>query len=267
MAFITLITDWYNNDFYLGALKGRILSLYPEARIIDITHQVPSFSYTQAAFILKNSYRHFPAGSVHIVGINSETSAENPFVAIKHEGHFFVGTDNGIFGLIFHDLNFKAVKLEKPGSSTFPEFDVFAETAVSLAKGNSFEKLGPAYNNLIIHAPLLPTIDSAVINGSVIYIDSFGNAITNISKDVFERVGKGRRFEILVQSNYNKIKSINGTYSDSPDGELLAIFNSSEDLEIAINKGNAAQLLNLSNNSVVRIKFFDTPEREELKLI
>lgn len=266
MAFITLITDWFNNDYYLGALKGRILSLYPEAKIVDITHQIPAFSYTQAAFILKNCYRHFPEGSVHILGINSETSADNPFVAVKHEGHYFVGTDNGIFGLILSGTKFKAVKLENSKVTTFPELDIFADVAVNLAIGGNFDKLGTAYNKLFMHSPLLPTIDSSVINGSIIYVDSFGNAITNISIEVFERVGKGRRFEILVQSNHNKIKIISRNYNELPGGELVAIFNSTSALEIAINKGNAAQLLNLSNNSVVRIKFFDTPEREELKL-
>jgi S-adenosyl-L-methionine hydrolase (adenosine-forming) len=266
MAAITLITDWYNSDYYLGALKGKLLNLYPEVQIIDISHQIPSYAYTQAAFILKNSYHLFPTGTVHIVGVNSEASEENPFVAIKHNGHFFVGADNGIFGLVFADSEFKAVKLNINVITTFPELDVFADTAVLLSKGGKFEKLGTSYSKLYIHAPLLPAIDESVINGSIIYIDSYGNGITNISQEVFERVGKDRRFEILVQSNHNRIEQINKSYFETSGGELLALFNSTGMLEIAINKGNAAQLLNLGVNSVVRIKFSDTSEQEDLKL-
>jgi Uncharacterized conserved protein len=266
MAVITLITDWSNSDYYLGALKGKLLNLAPEVLIIDINHQIPSFGYSQAAFILKNSFHLFPAGTVHIIGVNSEASEDNPFVAIKHNGHYFVGADNGIFGLVFADSEFKAVKLNIKVKTTFPELDVFAETAVLLSKGSKFEKLGASYSKLYIHAPLLPAIDESVINGSIIYIDSYGNGITNISHDVFERIGKDRRFEILVQSNHNKIIQINESYYETSGGELLALFNSTGMLEIAINKGNAAQLLNLGINSVVRIKFYDNSEQEELKL-
>jgi S-adenosylmethionine hydrolase len=150
--------------------------------------------------------------------------------------------------------------------TTFPELEVFADAAVLLAKGGEMEKLGPVYQNLYRPAPLLPTMDNSVINGSVIYIDSYSNVITNITRVIFEKVGKGRRFEILVQSNHNRITRLNNTYGETPNGELLALFNSIELLEVSINKGNAADLLNLGMNSVVRVKFFDTPERDELKL-
>jgi S-adenosylmethionine hydrolase len=267
MAIITLITDWYNSDYYLGALKGKLLNLFPEVQIIDINHQIPSFAYSQAAFILKNSYHLFPSGTVHIVGVDSEASEDNPYVAIKHNGHYFVGADNGVFGLIFNNSEFKAVKLNKTDTTTFPELDVFAEASVFLAKNGKFEKMGSSYTKLYIHAPLLPAIDNSVINGSIIYIDSYGNGITNISRELFARVGMERRFEILVQSNYNKIIKINNNYHETSGGELLGLFNSTGMLEIAINKGNAAQLLNLGINAVVRIKFYDTSDQEELKLI
>ncbi len=144
---------------------------------------------------------------------------------------------------------------------------MFVEPAIFLAKGGDIEKLGDEYHTLKIPSPFLPTIENSVINGCIAYIDSFGNAITNISNEIFETVSKGRRFEILIQSNYNKIKTLNKFYYETPSGELLALFNSTGMLEIAINKGNVSQLLNLSINAVVRIKFYDKPEREDLKLI
>ncbi len=120
MPVITIITDWNNNDFYLGVLKGKILSLFPEVNIIDITHQIPAFAYIQAAYIVKNSFPSFPSGTVHIVAVNSEASPDNPHLAIEHDGQYFIGADNGIFGLVFRELEYKAFKLNTPGQSTFP---------------------------------------------------------------------------------------------------------------------------------------------------
>jgi len=266
MPVITLITDWNHGDHYLGALKGKILGLMPEANVVDISHQVPAFGYIRAAFILRNSYPNFPKGTIHILGINSEARPETPHLIVFHEGHFFIGADNGIFGLLFNNYPVKAIRL-KFVNTTFPEYDVFAETAISIAKGENIDKLGTPYEKLFLPAPLLATIDNSVINGSVIYIDSYYNAITNITKEIFDKIGYHRRFEILVQSNFYKIIKINKHYHETPNGELLALFNSLGMLEIAINQGNAAELLNLNTNSLVRVKFYDTPEREELKML
>jgi S-adenosyl-L-methionine hydrolase (adenosine-forming) len=259
MAIITLTTDWKSNDYYSGAVKGGILTHYPEAVIVDINHYVQPFNTAQAAFILKHSFVHFPKGTVHIVDVNSERSDHVHYIAIASSGHYFIGTDNGGFGLIFNDPVDNIVRIEMFGNDncyTFPALHVFAPAAAFLAKGNDISELGRKQDAINRQTPMLPTIGDAVITGSVIYIDSFQNAITNIQKDLFERIGKGRRFDILVQSNHYKINRINKMYNETSSGELLAIFNSADLLEIAINKGNAAELLNLGINSNVRIKFY-----------
>jgi len=260
MAIITLTSDWRSYDYYVGAVKGSILSAYIDAIIVDINHQVSPFNTAQAAFILKNSYRYFPAGSVHIMDVNSEPSELASCIAIEYEEHYFIGTDSGGFGLICKDDVKTVVRIEKfsdKESRTFPALHVFAPSAAHLAMGKSINELGSPLLDINRQTPLRATIDEAVIVGSVIYIDSYQNVITNISKDLFERVGRNRRFEILVQSNHYKINRINITYNETSNGELLAIFNSTGLLEIAINKGNIAELLNLGINSNVRIKFFD----------
>ena len=267
MPIITLITDWHNHDHYLSALKGKLLGQLPNVRIVDITHQIPAFGYIRAAFVLRNCYRSFPTGTIHLVGVNSEASLQTPHVAISHDGHYFIGADNGMFGLMFNSDPEKAVKLIHDSESTFPEYDIFAEVAIFLANNGSFDELGPVHNKLHLPAPLLATIDETIINGSVIYIDSYSNAITNISRHTFEKTAKNRRFEILVQSNYNKITKINKFYHETAKGDLLALFNSSGLLEVAVNNGNAADLMSLNLGSIVRVKFLDTPEREELLLI
>lgn len=258
MPIITLTTDWKSNDYYVGAVKGKLLSLYSDAVIIDISHQVAPFNTTQAAFILKNSFLHFPQQSIHIMDVNSEASATIQHIAVLYRGHFFIGANNGGFGLIFNNEIEKIVRIDAFAGDkcrTFPSLYVFAPAAALLASGGKIEELGEALTVINRQTPMLATIDEASITGSVVYIDSYQNVITNISKDLFDRIGRGRNFEILVQSNHYKIRSINNTYNETSSGELLAIFNSANLLEIAINRGNVAELLNLSINSNVRVKF------------
>ena len=124
-----------------------------------------------------------------------------------------------------------------------------------MARGEKISDLGNQVNNYEKRIPLRATIEETGITGSIIYIDSYQNAITNITKDLFERIGKNRVFEILVQSNYYKLNKINRTYGETSVGEILALFNSLNLLEIAINNGNAAELLNLTVGSTIRINF------------
>lgn len=256
MAIITIISDWNRNDNYLASLKGRILSNCPDTNIIDITHQITPFNSAQAAFVLRHCFRNFPEGTVHLICVNSEATKEKPHVAVKAMNHYFIGCNNGIFGLIFDEDPEEAVILENQiQSEIFPELFVFADCACKIIKNNKLHQIGTPVKSLAKQIPMLPTIDESVINGSVIYIDSYRNAITNITHELFDKIGKGRRFEIYIQSNYYKITRINKKYNESSTGEMLALFNSSGLLEIAINSGNAADLLNLNINSTIRIKF------------
>jgi S-adenosylmethionine hydrolase len=135
---------------------------------------------------------------------------------------------------------------------------VFAEAACEIMLSNGISGLGAGYDQLYRQVPMLPTIDESLISGSIVYIDSYRNAFTNISRDLFEQIGKGRPFDIFIQSNHNRISRLNDWYGESSQGEMLALFNSIGLLEIAINGGNAADLLNLSINSPVRVKFRET---------
>ncbi len=259
MAVVTIISDWNKNDYYLAAIKGRILSNCPETTLIDITHQVSPFNSAQAAFILRNCYRSFAEGTIHIICINTESAPEKPHVLVKAAKHYFIGCDNGFFGLLLDEEPEEIIVLkhepERPAS--FPELTVFADCACQIIRKRKLQEMGTQAQSISRQIPMLPTIDESTINGSVVYIDSFRNAITNVSRELFEQIRKGRPFDIFVQSNYYKINRLNKKYSDSSSGEMLALFNSLGLLEIAINSGNAADLLNLSVNSVLRIKFYD----------
>jgi S-adenosyl-L-methionine hydrolase (adenosine-forming) len=255
MSIITLTSDWSTSDFYVGAIKGKILSHCQGSVIVDISHKIQAFNTAQAAFVLRNAYPNFPAGTIHLIFINTEPSPEKPFLAVKSNGHYFIGTDNGIFSLISGEKADMIVKLQSDNSKSFSAFDIFCDAACKLANGADISELGEESKSFNIRIPLRPTIEDATLTGSVIYIDSYQNAVTNISKELFDKVSLNRSFDIYVQSKHYKISSISDFYNEVPVGELIALFNSIGLLEIAINNGNAARLLNLDTNSTVRVEF------------
>lgn len=256
MPIITLTSDWGLKDHYLGAVKGAILSRLPEALIIDITHTIPSFNSEQAAFILRNAYPNYPKGTVHILAINTEESEKFPHTAIRYNGHYFIGTDNGIFSLLCDKPPDKVVEIQVPQDTdyfTFSTRDRFVKVAVHLAKGGKIEELGKVKNKILEKILLKPVIDKDVIRGHVMYIDSYENVITNITEPVFSENRKGRKFSIFFRSY--EIKKISRSYQDVPPGEILALFDSNRYLEIAMNQGNAAGLLGLDYKDMIRIEF------------
>ena len=256
MSIITLTTDWNKDDYYTGAVKGTILSNCPEVTIIDITHQIKPFNIYQAAFILKNSYKYYPSGTVHIIGVKTEAFGEHNYLIAELDNQYFLGTDNGVFSLLFKDNDpVKYFSINDYEQSSFPVLNIFATIACNLIKGEKPESIGTEAEAINRRVPLRATIEENILIGSIVYIDSFQNAITNISKDLFDRVGNGKPFKIYVQSNHYVISKINKSYQETSVGEILAIFNSLNLLEIAINGGNAAELLNLDTNSSIRIKF------------
>jgi S-adenosyl-L-methionine hydrolase (adenosine-forming) len=260
MPVITLTSDWGFHDHYVAALKGRILGIDNSLSVVDLNHSVQPFNIAQAAFIIKNSYSFFPERTVHLICVNTEAHNGKNCIALQAEGQFFIMGDNGLPGLIFdNEQPLQAVAIEKfgPCLSTFPELELFVPAACHLARAGKFEELGKRIDQPDRQVPLRPTIDESVITGSVIYIDSYQNAITNISRSLIERIGKKRKFEIFIKSNHYKLNHINFSYSETAVGELLVLFNSSGLLEVAINNGNAADLLGLSIGSAIRIKFND----------
>ncbi len=257
MPIVTLTSDWNSDDYYSAAVKGTIISRCPGTCVVDITNQIPSFNIALAAFQVKHTYSHFPPETIHIIAVNNASEEKSTFIALRANNHYFIGYDNGIFGLILDSDPEEIVSIELSEAGTFPEQSAFAMIACEIIKTGKLSGLGKPHQELYKQVLMLPAIDESVINGSVVYIDSYKNAITNITRELFDQIGKGRSFDIFVQSNHNRIVRLCSKYSDSSLGEMLALFNSLNLLEIAINGGNAAELLNLTLNSSVRIKFKD----------
>jgi len=258
MPVITITSDWNNNDYYLAAVKGQLLKLNENFAIVDINHNIRPFNLNQAAFVIRNSFEHFPENTIHLIFVDSEPSGDRKHMAIKALGQYFIGTDNGIFNLILNEKKgeiIELISLETENSTSFPGLYTFTNAAFRIANGDSFESLGKKLSAYSERIPLRATIEENSISGGVIYIDSYGNAITNITKEIFNRAGSYKEFEIYVQSKHYTITKIHKSYNEVHGGELLAVFNSAGLLEIAINSGNASKLLNLNLNSTIRVEF------------
>lgn len=255
MAIITLTTDFGLKDHYAGAIKGAILSRLPGVTIVDISHKIEKYNLLDASFILKESYPVFPKGTIHIIGINTELSTSGGYVVVSQNGHYFVGADNGIFSLLFEEMpgNIRQITLDPDQTLSFPVRDIFVKAACELASGTDFNSIGTPKESLLQRIPFRATSMGDNIRGSFVYIDSYGNVTTNIDKRLFEQVGKGRPF--IIELARHTIERISKEYSEVPEGEVLAIFNSSGSLEIAMRNGKAGSLLNLKINDSITIRF------------
>ena len=257
MAIITLTTDLGYKDFYQAALKGSILSLLPNANIVDISHAISAFNIPQAAFILRNAFHYFPAGTIHLIGIDSVFNEKTRYLALKYKDHYFVGSDNGIFSLLFEEEPSEIVELnimQDLKYLNFPLSDIFPKAVSHLAKGGRLKDIGITVSGVEDRMTLQPVIERDIIRGSVIYIDSFQNIITNINKEIFTQVQLNRDFTLYFKRN-ESITQLSWHYNEVPEGEKLCLFGISNHLEIAINKGNASGLLGLHLGDIVRIEF------------
>jgi S-adenosyl-L-methionine hydrolase (adenosine-forming) len=256
MRIVTLISDWNSADYYIGAVKGRILATCPDTLIVDVNHQIPSYNINQAAFVLKNTYKNFPEGTIHIVAVQTEQDSERPFIVAKYNGHYFIGVDNGLFFMIMETLPEEiVVPADLSNVGSFPELEVFSKCAVDLLKDKPLSEIGIKREQLFKQLPILPAVEENVISGKVIYIDSYQNIITNIDKATFDKFGTDRTFVIYVQSKGNRITRLNKTYNETSPGDLLALFNSCGLLEIAIRNGKAAELFGINTSSAIRVVF------------
>lgn len=261
MAIITLTSDWGNSDFYVPAVKGTIYSMLPDVNIVDITHNVKSFDVKSAAFIIKNCYKNFPKGTVHILAVDTEESTENPHIVLKVNDHFFVGTDNTIFSLIVDKDPYEAVIIDIMQDTDFFTFstrDRFAKVAVMLCNNTPLNEIGKPYQ-IKESIEFKPSYDANSIHGLVYYIDAYENLITNITQSLFEQIRVGRNFTIRFCGNY-RINKIHKSYQDVPSSEMIALFGTHGFLEIAINYDKAASLLGMRIDSSVDIYFEEEKE-------
>ncbi len=275
MPIITLTTDFGTKDHFVSAVKGAIYTQLPETIIVDISHGISPFHIIEASYIIQNAYTNFPKGSIHIIGIDSELNPENQHIAVKLDDHYFICANNGLISLIASEYKpekIVTINIHKTIGTNFPVLDVFVATACHIARGGTLEVIGKPISEVKMITGITPIVNlgEKQIVGSIIYIDNYGNLITNITQKLFEDIGKGRNFKITARSAI--FDTIYKRYSDAinfkieknkreEEGKKLAIFNSSGYLELAIYKSNpktvggASSLFGLQYRDTVSITF------------
>ena len=257
-------------------MKGAIYSELSDVRIVDISHSISPFNIMEAAYIIQNAYSSFPKGSIHIIGIDSELNPENKHIAVKLDDHYFICANNGIMSLICSEIapeRIVEINIHDKVQTNFPVLETFVKVACHVARGGNLDVIGKGINTIKPLKSITPFVhsDNNQIIGTVIYIDNYGNVVTNIKRTFFENIQKGRKFEILSRSF--KSRTIYEKYSDFINFSLdqdkrhdagfpLVIFNSSGYLEIAIYKSNpstiggASSLIGLNIMDSVTVNFF-----------
>lgn len=285
MSLITLTTDFGTKDHFVGAVKGAIYSELPDAKIVDITHEITPFNIAETAYIIKNSYKSFPEGTIHIVGVDSELSEDNKHIALALDGHYFICPDNGLICMITSDIKptkIVEINIHDRVESSFPVLDVFVQVACFISRGGSLDVIGKEikeYKQLIEIQPKVNQEQTKIVGG-VIYIDNYGNIISNISRKMFTEIGKGRDYIVTASrytftkifNKYNEVVDHKAKDKRQFDGNRLALFNSAGYLEVAIYRSNlqtvggASTLLGLEYRDVISIEFLspNTPEFKTL---
>lgn len=282
MSIITLTTDYGLKDHFVGSLKGKLLKEYPEATIIDISHDIDPFNIAEAAYIVSAGYSAFPSGTVHLIGVDTERNKEAAHLAVQWNDHYFICADNGVMSIVTRKVlpqKMVEINIHDRLHTEATDLDVFVTVAAHLAKGGSMNVIGKETKELKPVTELQPSVseNGDSIKGYVIYIDHFGNVVSNISRQLFTETARGRPYEIVYSQrqtgqNRNSIKSIWPKYSDVAvsdkypikyyEGEKLAIFNEAGFLEIAIFRsnpstvGSASSLLGLGYRDVIQINFY-----------
>ncbi len=257
-SLVTLTTDFGTSDYYVAAMKAVMLSLYPQLNLIDLSHDVKPQDLMAGAWLLKHSAYLFPEGTVHLVVIDPGVGTDRRPIAIKHRGQVFVGPDNGIFSLVTDNETIEGVELRNQQywrtpnpSSTFHGRDIFAPVAAHIAAGVQLSELGPSISGLDVFHWAMPTADKNGIQGWVVHIDRFGNLMTNIPADMVRQLGPTEHLRIYVGTQI--LRGMVDTYGSVPDGEAIALVGSTGTLEVAVNKGNAAEMLSVYQGAPISI--------------
>lgn len=256
MAIITLLSDWGTTDYYVAAVKGKILSLLPDATIVDISHNIRHFDVVHAGFTIRNCYKAFPEGTIHLLCVNEDCDQDVGPVVVKFNGQYFIGADNGIFDYIIDgpvDDVYRIDLMQDGDAFTFGCLSRFVNVAALLAKGSPMSDVGDKLDSFQTAGVFQAAVHSHCLVGNVIHVDEYGNAITNISSELFDKVVGFNKVEISIEGYI--IAEISERYSDVCPQELVAVFGSHGFLEVAMNCGAASSLCGIKVGSRVTVNY------------
>ncbi|MHA1378162.1 MAG: SAM hydrolase/SAM-dependent halogenase family protein [Candidatus Helarchaeota archaeon] len=258
---ITLLTDFGLADPYVSSMKGVILNICPNAKIVDISHQIGKFNIREAAFKLAFTAQYFEPNTIHLVVVDPGVGSSRKALIVITKRYLFIGPDNGVLSIAAQKDGIKRIVeitnkkfFRKKVSNTFHGRDVFSPIAAYLARRVAVKRFGPNIKNLLKLEFPSPVTANNKINGEILYIDGFGNIITNIDSAVLKKMSISHKSKIEIQIN-NEIMNIPicNSYSEVIKGNLLGIIGSSGYLEISANQGNAASLFKASITDKIKI--------------
>jgi len=258
---VALLTDFGTRDHYVGVMKGVILGRCRHAHIVDVSHGITPQDVTEAAFVLSAAYRYFPEGTLFVCVVDPGVGGERGIICMEANGQVFLAPDNGLLGVVANQSRPKAIhSVQKRRyflpevSSTFHGRDIFAPVAAHLCSGVEPKDLGPPLAHVRpLSLPRPIKTAGGVLRGEVIYVDQFGNLITNVTEGALQTAFAVPREQIEVRVRGGVVRGIAGSYCDVPEGELVALIGSSGYLEVALNKGSAAAHLGCSRGETVRL--------------
>jgi S-adenosyl-L-methionine hydrolase (adenosine-forming) len=259
---VTLTTDFGSSDHFSGAMRGVVLGVNPAAQVVDICNAVNSFDVLDGALTIAQAYRYFPADTVHLVVVDPGVGTARRPLLVRTEKHFFIAPDNGVLSLVIEREQRVAVRhitathyFREPVSNTFHGRDIFAPCAGWLSKGIEPEKFGDEITDYVRFAlPKPKVLSERLIKGAIIKVDKFGNLITNLSpENAPELFAPGA--QVRLRLGQSKVAGIRSTYAEGQAGELFGVLNSMELLEIAANRGSAAQLTKAARGTEVVAEF------------
>lgn len=258
---VTLTTDFGYRDYYIGAIKGALLSVCSNLNIVEISHSVTPQNILEAAFLLRNAATEFPVGSVHLAVIDPGVGSKRRAIAVACKQHFWVGPDNGLLSFAINSERAEVREITNANlrkarvSKTFHGRDLFAPCAAHLAAGFPFDQIGPIVTDSWCLKEQQPTVSGDIIQGEVVHIDRFGNAITNIDTTVLSSILRSDEdvYNVTVCSGSQELP-ISSTYSDVGSGMPVALIGSSNLLELAVNGGNGASLLQIKIGAPITLK-------------
>jgi len=257
MGIISLLTDFGLRDNFVGVMKGVIYGINPQAKIVDLCHEIESHNIQDAAFLLQSSYPYFPRGTVFLVVVDPGVGSERKSIIVQTEKYIFVAPDNGVLSFLKEDIK-RIIQITnedyflKPVSHTFHGRDIFAPIAAHLSRGEKVEKFGTAVKKIKKIKFPSPQVKRNCLMGEVMYVDRFGNLITNISQDAFLRFIEGKKFQLVAGKT--KISRISSFYQEGKKGLPIAIFGSFRNLEISLYRDDASRLLNLRKGGKIYVK-------------
>jgi len=247
---ITLTTDFGLSDPFVGIMKGVILGIAPKAQVVDISHEIPSYDISEAAFVLETAYRYFPEHTVHVIVVDPGVGSARRPIAARVQGHSFVAPDNGVLSFVldavaYHITN-ENLFLESV-SPTFHGRDIFAPVAAHMARGTPIESVGPAILDFVKIIASKPRQRGGKLVGTVLRVDKFGNIITNLRREDL-----GRDFTIRIAGR--SICRLCSNFSEAEPAEFVAIEGSTGYIEIALNRDSAAERLNAGRGAEIEVE-------------